>query len=416
MVAGPRTLARTAFSRGFSSVLDDRSTLAIAAGAGFAALAMNFWIPFLPLYMKHLGATSNTDAVFWAGLATTAIGIGRLVSGPVWGVLSDRLGRKMMYVRALYFATGSILIAAAAQEPWHVVAAMLFQGLFSGFIPAAVALTSVTVPENRLAASLGTVSAAQYLGSMAGPAIGAGLAAFFGMRGAIVAGAVMPGIAATFVILLVPPDTRKPTTTSTDQTAPREHFWDIITFQFALAVFLYFFLFSAGQLIRLSAPVAMGDIQGGDASEAVIGLAFTLTGVASVVGVTVIARRFVRAGGMARAIAIGSAVTAIAHLLLAFSPNVASYIVFFCLISLVQAALIPASNTLIASSVHRDRRGAAFGLASSAQALAFIAGPMAAAAITAVSFRGGYSLVGILFLAVGLLVAWRIREPKPDLA
>ena len=97
--------------------MGDRATIAISTGAGLAALAMNFWVPFMPLYMKELGASSDTDALFWAGLATTSVGIGRLVSGPMWGVLSDRLGRKMMFVRALFFATGTTLIAAFAREP-----------------------------------------------------------------------------------------------------------------------------------------------------------------------------------------------------------------------------------------------------------------------------------------------------------
>lgn len=133
-----------------------------------ASLAMNFWIPFLPLYMKHLGATSDANALFWVSVATTGLGLGRLVSGPFWGILSDRLGRKLMYVRALFFATATTLIAAFATEPWHVAVAYGCQGLLSGFIPAAVALTSVTVPESRLTSSLGVVTAAQYLGNTVG--------------------------------------------------------------------------------------------------------------------------------------------------------------------------------------------------------------------------------------------------------
>jgi hypothetical protein len=53
------------------------STLSIALGAGLASLSMNFWIPFLPLYMLHLGATSDANAFFWVAVATTGQGFAR---------------------------------------------------------------------------------------------------------------------------------------------------------------------------------------------------------------------------------------------------------------------------------------------------------------------------------------------------
>ena len=46
---------------------DSGAVLTIAAGAGLASLSMNFWIPFLPLYMLELGATSDANALFWVG-------------------------------------------------------------------------------------------------------------------------------------------------------------------------------------------------------------------------------------------------------------------------------------------------------------------------------------------------------------
>ena len=67
-----------------------------------------------------------------------------------------------------------------------------------------------------------------------------------------------------------------------------------------------------------------------------------------------------------------------------------AYIALFAAVSLVQATLVPATNTLIATHVPRDRRGAGFGLVSSVQALAMMAGPMVAAA------AGGIALISSL--------------------
>lgn len=397
---------------------DSGSVLAIALGAGIASFSMNFWVPFLPLYAKELGATSDANALFWVGVATSGLGIGRLVSGPFWGVLSDRYGRRLMYVRALLFASGTTAIAVFATEPWHLAVAFACQGLFSGFIPAAVALTSVTVPDTRLNASLSLVTGAQYLGNTVGPAVGAGLAILFGMRGAIVAAAVMPALAALMVLFLVPRDAVRRTpqalapSASSAPTPPPFSIWRMLSFQFMLALFFYFFLFATTQLIRLATPIAMTDLEGGADVEGLVGVAFTLAGIASMVGVLYFGRRYFTTGRFRMMLALGCVVTAGAQVLIALSPNVVAYIIWFSLISLLQAAMLPASNTLIASNVHRDRRGTAFGIAGSAQALAFIAGSMSAAWFAAMSMQIGFLILGGLFLAVGgLMMVW-LREPR----
>ncbi|MBE0609305.1 MAG: hypothetical protein IH609_07990, partial [Dehalococcoidia bacterium] len=47
-----------------------RIILAIASGAFLASFAMNFWWPFLPLFLRQIGATSDANALFWVGVAT----------------------------------------------------------------------------------------------------------------------------------------------------------------------------------------------------------------------------------------------------------------------------------------------------------------------------------------------------------
>ncbi|MEI7924892.1 MAG: MFS transporter, partial [Chloroflexota bacterium] len=153
-----------------------RAVWTIALCSGIASLSMNFWIPFVPLYMKQLGATSDANALWWMGVAALMQGIGRFVAGPLWGVLSDRFGRRAMFLRALYSASATMAVAALATQPWHIAAAFGLQGLFSGFNPAATALISVTVSDRKLNSSLSTTTAAQYIGNMLGPLVGGLLA------------------------------------------------------------------------------------------------------------------------------------------------------------------------------------------------------------------------------------------------
>src|SRR5690606_11977781 len=233
-----------------------------------------------------------------------------------------------------------------------------------------------------------------YLGNTVGPAVGSLLAIVLGMRGAIVAAAMMPALAALMVVLIVPRDETKPAARPSDSedspleavpTPPPPSFWRSLGFQFFLALFFYFFLSGGTQVVRLATPLALADLGGNADVEGIVGVAFTLAGIASMVGVLVLGRRYITPGRFRVMLGAGCAATALAHVCLAVSPGVAMYVVAFSAISLLQAAMLPPSNTLIASNVPRSRRGTAFGLAGSAQALAFIVGPMAAAWAAAVS-------------------------------
>lgn len=105
---------------------------------------------------------------------------------------------------------------------------------------------------------------------------------------------------------------------------------------------------------------------------------------------------------------------AISHFYLAHSDTVTGFITWFTVTSLLNAGMMPVTNTLIALNVSRARRGTAFGLASGAQALAFIAGPMGAAAFAATSLHTGFAGLGLLMVATAVLMRLAIREPHAE--
>jgi DHA1 family multidrug resistance protein-like MFS transporter len=387
-----------------------RATFSIAAAVGLSSMSFNFWFPFLPLFMIELGAKNDADAVFWVGLATAVQGITRLIVGPVWGVLSDRFGRKLMFLRALYFGTLTTMIMAFVTEPWHVAIAFACQGLFSGFVPASVALTSVSVPDSRLNSSLSLVTGAQYLGTTVGPAVGAVLAIVFGYRSAIFLAALLPAVIATAVIFFVPADRVAGVTKDDKGEKPAlEPFRPNL--QFVLAVFFFMMIFAMAQLLRIVTPVALQEIEMSNV-EGITGVTFTLGGLASAVAVLVLAQRFFGAGRLRKPLIVSSVLTGAAHLVLALTGTVPLFVLGYTLISLLQAAMIPATNTLIAANVTRGRRGTAFGIASSAQAVAFMIGPMAAALFAAVSLDLGFIVLGGVFIGLGLLLLVALREPR----
>lgn len=391
-----------------------RSVAFVAVGAGIAAFSMNFWIPFLPLYMRDLGAETEARQLFWTALALSSNGVFRMIGGPIWGVLSDRYGRKPMYVRALYAATATTLIAVVATEPWHIAVAMGCQGLFSGFIPAAVALTSVSVPQTRLTSALGQVQGAQYTGSTVGPAAGALLAQFVDLRGAILVSAIMPCIAATLVLVMVPRDRVAERPAAAHLTArvgwrraiPRD-----AGLQFGLGLLLYFMVFTMVDLVRTAAPAAISALAGDGSATGATGIAFTVSGMASVAGAMVLSRFVGRPGQFRLSLTAVVAVCAISHVALGLAPTVLLFIIAYGVASLARGAMLPATNTIIAASVPPERRGTAFGIASAVQASAFIVGPMSAALFATVSLSLGFIVLGLVLGATAIVTFVALREP-----
>lgn len=406
MSAEPALTSPTS-ATGLSVAAQKRVTYSVAAASGLCNTAFNFYWPFLPLYLLELGAGSESEALFWVAVGTAVQGIGRLVTTPMWGVASDRYGRKVMFLRALYAGSITTLIMAFMSEPWQVTIGFACQGLFSGFVPAAVALTSVSVDDSRLNESLGVVTGAQYLGTTAGPALGAMLASLLGFQGAIFVAAALPASVGMAVLFLVPADKVEVKRVEGESKVQLEPFKP--TRQFALMVFVFFVLVALQQLLRLITPLALKDLVGGDV-KGITGLTFTLGGLTSALALLFVAGRFYRPGRIRNALVVSSLLAGLLFSLLIFPQSAFFFVAGFALIALVQSAMVPATNALIAGNVSRARRGTAFGVAGAAQALSFIFGPLGAVMVGTFSFGVTFGVMGALFVALGVLLL-AVREP-----
>jgi MFS transporter, DHA1 family, multidrug resistance protein len=389
------------------------ANLTVATAVGVTSMSFNAWWPFLPLYLIDLGAKSDADALFWMAIATTTQGVARLASGPVWGVLSDRYGRKMMLVRALFLSSVIGAVAAFVTEPWQIAIPLGLAGLVSGFNPAAVALVSVSVPDSRLTSSLSMVTGAQYVGNTLGPAFGALLAVVFDFKTTILVVSLIPMVTGAAVLFFVPRDTVGSISAGQREEAALALEPFKVTGQFALAVVLYFTIFAFNQVIRLATPIAFRSIEGSGKDVAgLVGLAFTLGGLVSAISVLFIAPRFFRMGRLRNAIVGACVIAGLGHLVAAAANVTPVYLLGFLMVATVLSAITPTTGTLIAANVTRSRRGTAFGIASSAQALSFAVGPGAAAVFAAVSLKLGFVVLAGLLFALALLLRFALREPE----
>lgn len=124
-------------------------------------------IPILPFLSPQLGASKMDIAYI---VMVYAIGAG--LSGPLWGRLSDRIGRKPVIMTCLAGGALSYVLLGLATQLWMIYAVRAFAGLMAGnFGVASAMMADITTPEQR-ARGMGVIGAAFGLGMVLGPMLG----------------------------------------------------------------------------------------------------------------------------------------------------------------------------------------------------------------------------------------------------
>ena len=124
-------------------------------------------IPMLPFYAEAYGASA-----LQVGLLATSFSLMQFLFAPVWGRLSDRLGRRPIILAGLLGSAVSYFAFGMAETLTMLFAARVFAGIAGANIPTAQAfIADTTTAENR-AKGMGLIGAAFGLGFILGPAIG----------------------------------------------------------------------------------------------------------------------------------------------------------------------------------------------------------------------------------------------------
>ena len=159
-------------------------------------------MPFIAFYFQEMGMEVGAKLDFAVSLANTLPAVGMAISSPVWGALSDRYGRKSMLVRACACASVIMLLMGLADSVFPFLVLRLMQGFFTGTITASMAFVSANTPEEHMSASLGLLSASNFIGFSIGPVIGGLLAEWIGYTNCFyLAAAVM--VFATVIVVAV---------------------------------------------------------------------------------------------------------------------------------------------------------------------------------------------------------------------
>ncbi len=376
-----------------------------------ATTAFMFVVPFMPLYVQQLGVEDAGNAAAWAGFINGASGASMAVVAPLWGRLSDRLGRKVMLLRATLAAAVVVGSMGFVSGPWQLLGLRLLQGTLTGTVPAATALVASTSPSERAGWRLGALQTVIFIAAGVGPALGGISADLAGIRTSFFVTSALLAVSGALVLFGVAEN--RIHRDEAEETAQEEGAGPQRTP-------LPYGLLLPGLLVLLAVHVAITS-----ASVALPGFIHSLAGAASqiatqtgwIIGTgalvaslgSLLGGRLASRFGTRRVIVGALAFAGLATMPQALVTSVPELWALRLATSLFMGCAIPVANLAIKEAAPPERQGTAFGVASSATSTGFALGPIGGGLLaSALGFWAAFLVPGaaLLALAAAFGLAW----------
>ncbi len=149
-------------------------------------------LPFIPLFIRDV---LRVEAVDMRGIYVAAFAfcghISFAVFNPIWGMLADRYGRRIMLLRANF---GAALLFPLMVFAHHISTLLLLRfvtSAFSGTVNAAQTLVVSTTPREHQGFALGALSSAVWGGNMLGLLCGGLIVHYYGYLWAFISCGIM---------------------------------------------------------------------------------------------------------------------------------------------------------------------------------------------------------------------------------
>ena len=128
-------------------------------------------IPFLTFQVELL-ADSDQNLGIWVAVIMAAYAIAQFLFSPMWGGLSDRIGRRPVLMIGLAGNTTFFVLFGIANTLWLALIARFLTGLFNANVAVTRAYVGDISSPNEIPRRMGILGAAFGLGFTVGPAIG----------------------------------------------------------------------------------------------------------------------------------------------------------------------------------------------------------------------------------------------------
>lgn len=134
-------------------------------------------VPILPFYAARYGASA-----FLIGVLVSVFSIAQLACAPMWGRMSDRIGRRPVILAGLLVSAASYVVFAFAGSVPLLLLSRLVQGIGGGTISVVSAYVADASPPEKRTRALGWLTTVTSLGWLSGAALGSLLVTLGGER------------------------------------------------------------------------------------------------------------------------------------------------------------------------------------------------------------------------------------------
>ncbi len=367
-------------------------------------------IPLLPFFAEHFGASP-----FEVGLVMASYSAAQLVAAPVWGRLSDRIGRRPVLLMTLLGMVVGYVALTSIESLFALFAVRIATGFMAGNISTAFAyIADITTPETR-ARGMGVIGAAFGLGFIAGPAIGGLLAgpdpaaADFQTPALAAAALSVLAFALTWFRLpeSLPPEARVSrsggTSKSWNEIFRRPRLNGMVGLMF-LATFVF-----AG----LEATFAIWSRRQFGWGPEQNGYLFAFVGLLSAAIQGGLIGRLTARFGEWRLVLIGALLLAVGLVIIPSTASVYVLVLAMVLAGSGFSLVSPALNSLISLEAEAHERGGVMGFARSASTLGRVVGPACAGAVFEWIGKDAPYFGGALLMVLLALLIPRVYKTRP---
>ncbi|MDP8923405.1 MAG: MFS transporter [Chloroflexota bacterium] len=167
-----------AYGRGFASLARNGSMVRIALLGGARAMTQTGLATFLPIYLASVAGLSAA----LVGTYMAVVQAAGIVSGPISGSLSDRLGRRPLIAAGMISTSVLLMLLMALNVEWLFVLVLALIGFFLySTQPVLNAWALDVAPPHLGGTSIGILFASQSLLGGLAPVIGGAIADTFGL-------------------------------------------------------------------------------------------------------------------------------------------------------------------------------------------------------------------------------------------
>jgi len=363
-------------------------------------------IPLLPFYAVRFAASPQQVTLLLA-----IYSLMQLFTAPLWGRLSDRVGRRAVLTVSMAAFVFAYLWIGSATALWMLFAARACAGACAGNIAAAQAyIADITGPEER-ARGMGLIGAAFGLGFIIGPALGGLIAgtdpATADTETPAWVAAGLSVLALCGVLLLLPESLPA---AGRDRTAARSRLGAVmgvlrrpILSRLILVFFLVILAFAG-----MESTFALWAIEQFGWGPRQVGYVFAYVGVLSAVLQGGLIGHLAGRFGEERLLLGGLTLIGLGLLVMTLAHNLAILVVAMSALALGMGLTQPSLNSLISRRAAGDEQGEVLGVSQSVGSLSRVLGPLAAGFCFAEFGRDAAFLWGAVLVAAALVLALKL--------